>query len=324
MDHTVPKSEIEKVLRDFDRKKNEETVTESNSRSRDIVSSIGTESTLTVLMDIRKVMCDMESSIATLNDNIGMMMAFMRNESTKQQERHEQILAFMHNIGNKLEPSLQPRASMSVSDMSMMSPAPTKQTYYFRGDEIKNPESLVGCILMQVEQHASRLVDIEPTFSDTTITEMSQWGSAIRVLKGKDSDKLSIMPLSSFECSTALEIVASPVKGRPVTCRIEHIDELHNKCPSLMGQVEEFRKRLMRCPGIINTRKMLALAQLNYPYVSTEGVLNIRNESSGVKVSQIVVNLVKSLNQIQRGKYVAYILAGDKPIVAANKASQKD
>lgn len=324
MDHTIPKSDIERVLKDFDRKKNEESVTEANAKSRDIVSSIGTESTLTVLMDIRQVICNMESNIASLNSNFNIMASFLQNESVKQQERHEQTLAFMHNIASKLESSPQHRTSVSVSDMSTMSPAPSKQTYYFRGDEIRSPESLVGCILMHIEHHVSRLTDVESTFNDTSITEMPQWGSAVRSLKGEDTEKIKIMPLSSFECTTALEIVASPVKGRPVACRIEHINELCNKCPSLMGQVEEFRKRLVKCPGIINTRKLLALAQLSYPYVSVEGVLNVRSEVVATKISQNVVNLVKSMNHPQKTMYALRIFRGDRPIVAANAALQKN
>lgn len=262
--------------------------------------------------------------MSMLSENLNTMLTFMKVESAKQQERHEQTLAFMHNIASKLESLSQHRQSISVSDISMMSPAPSKQQFYFRGDEIKSPEAVIGCILMHIEYHAERLTEVEPAFNDTAVTEFKDWGSAIRVLKGKDSEKINVLPLSSFDCTTALEIVASPVKGRPVSCRIEHIDELCKNCPSLMGQVEEFRKRLVKCPGIVNTKKLLALAQLSYPYVTTEGVLNIRAEPIEVKVSQNIVNLVKPMNHPQRTKYVNNILKGDRPIVAANSALRKD
>lgn len=324
MDNTIPKSDYEKVLRNFDRKKNGESATEANERSRDIVSSIGTESPLTVLIDIRQIMCNTESSISALSENVRSLATLLQTESARQQERHEQTLAFMHSIASKLESVPQPRASMSVSDMSIMSPTPGKQTYYFRGDEIKSPESLIGCVLMHLEQHTARLTEVEPSFNDTTVTEFTNWGSAVRVLKGDGADKINVMPLKSFDATTALEIVASPMKGRPVSCRIEQINDLCNRCPNIMSQVEEFRKRLIRCPGIVNTRKMLVLAQLSYPYVTTEGVLNVRREAVEVKASQNVVNLVKSLNQPQRSRYVLSILKGDKPIVAANGALRKD
>lgn len=90
-----------------------------------------------------------------------------------------------------------------------------------------------------------------------------------------------------------------------------------------MGQVEEIRKRLVKCPGLVNANKTLALAQLRYPYVTPEGVLNINTEGGGTKVTQVVVNLVKSMNQPQRTAYATAVLKGERPIVAANAVPRK-
>jgi len=199
--------------------------------------------------------------------------------------------------------------------------------FYYRGDEVKAVDAVMGCIFIHLDMMITKSTPSESIESDATIMELKDWAAAVRILKAVESNytptrgKLSIPTLSSSECKHALGIVATPILGRTVVCKPEHISNLAINCPNLIGCIEEIRVRAIRCPGIISASRMKRLASIAYPYITGEGAVNIVDSSAKVPGSGVVYDRVRQMKELQKKVYVCAVLRdGIKPVIASRTA----
>ncbi|KAI1906220.1 hypothetical protein LOZ61_006778 [Ophidiomyces ophidiicola] len=325
MDNTIKPEDYETVLRKFDRRKEHDKFTNNNDASRQVAASIGAETPLVVLTDIRSLLSDISNKLDTSNELLSDSLKDNRNyraeDVAMREEHHKATLAYMQQLSD----SISSGSRGESLPLSYRSPASATKSsvkdsyYYYRGHEIKNSEAVIGCILMHLDILVSNSTDQHDSL-DASIMELPQWRSAVSVIKSADKN-LKFVKMSSFETSQALDIIASPVPGRPVTIQANHITELSNSCATIIGHVELIRNRLLQCPGIISINRARHLAALNFPYVTMEGILNLKTTIPRIAGSNAVIDTVRSLNDTQKKAYAAKVLNEQlKPIVASMHA----
>lgn len=332
MDYTISKDDIGKVLRDFDRKKHREIYQGDADKSKEITSAIGTETPITVLIDIRQTLCEVLSETSRTNQIMLECLdavKFMQSKAAEDtSEMHRQSLAYMQQMTDAINTLKFASSSVSSAHTPSLHSLPVQRSasaFYYRGDKLKTPESVIGCVFLHLNHILSKMTSEEVGTSDTTLMELTDWSSAVRLLKAADSvttpnhNKLTLPKLSSDEVTYALNLIASPAPGRATVCKPEHILDLSSNCPTLMSCVEEIRVRAVACPGIISASRCKRLASVSYPFVTSEGTLNITDKDFRVPGSRIVIDMVRSMTIPQKKSYCNLILKECmKPISAAN------
>ena len=325
MDHTIKPENIAAVLRDFDRKKEHESIVESSNTSLEVVSAIGTETSLTVLIDIRRLMSEL--LIATKESTTELQLQRQIDE-----QRHKETLGYLEQISDRI----QSVGGRSVSQLVVRPGSSTTGStnissgvsFYYRGDEIKTVQSVIGCILLHLDNMISRTLLSDIGEMDTTVMELRDWTAVVRILKDADSSTTAhtgVLKLPKFDATEtkhAINIIASPTSGRTTVCKTEHITDMLKSCSGIMGCVDEIRNRALQCPGILSPNRYYRLASISFPYVTNENTLNLQHttevQSAG---SKVVLDRVKQMVEQQKKIYVNEILKNNsKPLTAANTA----
>jgi len=270
MDNTIKEEQIQNVLRNFDRQKHQEVNTRASLRSLEVVSAIGTDTPLTVLVDIRQLLIEV-SNEARQNREL------LLQSHELNQKHHRESLGYLQQLSDDIRSTHQSAAVQLPMRQAVSNSQSSGDAYYYRGDEIKTTQSLVGCILLHIDAAVSKLTPIEIGSMDTTVMELKDWTAAVRILKDADSSMtphtgvLKLPNFNSTESRYSLNIVANPVQGRVTVCKLEHISDIVTTCPGIMNCVEEIRLRILECPGIISATRAKRLASVSYPFVTIWG-----------------------------------------------------
>jgi hypothetical protein len=315
--HTIPQDKIDETLRDFDRRKKDNSQRNEANTFREISSAIGSETPISVLFDIRELLSDILKQHIEVNARLQEQAEISNRQYSEMMERmndmHLEKIAYMDQIANvkSMQTSSSVLGQVSNLSVSHAQMSQTNQQYYYRGDELKTTDSVIGCIFMHLDYLVARV--LPETVPDTVPMEVSDWSTAIRILKDAESirtsitGKLSLPKRSSNEVEYALNIIATITKGRTPQCNIDQIYDLTIKCPSLMGCVEEIRQRSIRCPGIISPVRNRRLNTISYPYV-VDGVLNSLQTLADPIGSLVVNDGVKTMKIAARKEYCSLIL----------------
>lgn len=324
MDNTINPEEIANVLKQFDRHKQAEEYDTTSTNSREIVSSIGTDTPITVLLDIRQLITELLTETKVLNEKIDFQQEL--NE-----KRHKESLAFMFEMSKSVSRNNITHTPIVSSQPRSSFPTEHAATYYYKGDEIKTSQSVIGCILIHLVNLTSKTLSVSNDVSDVTVMELKDWASAVTILREVDSANtpnsgvLQLPKIGSTESQYALSIIAAPVAGRITILKCEHIAQLVANCSTVVKCVEEIRLRATKCPGIIGSSRLRILSAIEYPYVTNDGVLNIVAHSPRPIGSAVIHEKIKSMNINQKKIYAQLILRnGKKPVVALNEAFQSD
>lgn len=324
-DFTIKPEQYGEVLRKFDRKKEHNKITEANEAGRTAAGSIGGETPLLVLMDVRKELSDLSNRLDESNSIMRELLASLNNarddDAIKSEQRHKDMLAYMSQISDAISSS---RSIVSHPSVSLPQRSKTvkgtgsETTYYYYDFQIKNTEAVVGCILMHLCMLVTNnLGDFNE--KETTLFGLQEWTSAVRYVRLMDKFKLP--KFDTYDVQQSLEVVASDTLGRRVVLKIEHIGQLCNTCPTIMVGVEEMRRRIIQCPGVVTLSKSKQLATLDFPYVTIENTLNITDTDPKIAGSDALVDIVRSMNDTQKKSYTKEILLeGKRPMVAARHA----
>ena len=331
MDETIKPEDIASVLKQFDRQKESEQYSTASSNAREVVSSIGTDTPLTVLLDIRHIMTELCTEIRKRNERDDemsqLMFKFVRQQKESDDQRHREMLAFMNKLsksGVHVPTPLPPSVSAQMKSLSI---SDSNDKYYYKGDEIKTSQAIIGCFLLHLDLIVSRNLPVSNDTSDTVVMELKDWSSAVTILREAESNNtpstgiLTLPKKTSEEAIQTLDVIASPISGRSVVCKTEHIQSLILNCPTISNCVEEIRQRALLCPGIISSSRLRNLSALDFPYVTREGVLNIVNTAPKPRGSNILHEKIKQMNAHQKKIYAQLVLAnGHKSIIAATTA----
>lgn len=325
-DYTIKPEDIEEKIRNLDRRKHEDAIAKSSNDALAAVSAVGTETPITVLMDIRQILSDISSEMRTNREQQEELLELSRKQ-------HRETLAYMQAICDetrKLQtvPSHVSHERGLYDGMSSgLSSANSETKYYYRGDEIKTIEAVVGCILLHLDLLISKAIPPDPTALDTTIMELNDWAGLVRILKLADSNVTSTdgpLKLPSFRSSEVrdvMNIIASPTKGRTVTCKPEHMLEIVSSYPNMAHIVNEVRLRILECPGFISAVRMKRLSSVSFPFVTSDFNMNITDPNPRVAGSRIVADRVKEMKHLHKVKYSNAILRDKmRPMNACTKA----
>lgn len=325
MDNTIKPEQYADVLRKFDRKKEHNEYEDSNNTGRTIAGSIGAETPLLVLMDIRKELSDISIRMEESNNITRDLLIHLNNarddDAIKRDQQHKDMLAYMQQLSDSMQSSrnvVSTPSAITTPREKHVYGSSAENTYFYYDYQLKTSESVVGCILMHLYMLVSNnLGDFRNTTVDSSLFGLSEWTSTVRNLRSSDSYKLP--KFSSFDVKQALDIVASTTMGRRVTLKIEHISELSNTCPTIIIAVEEMRNRIMRCPGFVPLLKAKCLATLEFPYVTMENTFNVATTDPKIPGSDALIDMVKSMNDSQKKRYVKEVLNLEKKPMAATR-----
>lgn len=319
MDRTIQQEDIQEVLRNFDRKKESEKKSNINTEALNISSAIGTETPMTVLIDIRQCICELTDTVKKSNED-----AATREERSLQ--RHMELLAYISGINDTLQK--QRSESHTSIQRGVSLPIHTKQEqreYFYCGDKLSTKNAVMGCVLMQIYNAVVRQMS-ETTYhqTDATPMELKHWSTLVTIVAEAESNtthtngKLTLPKQNSSECITASELVASTVPGRSTSCTLKHLRRLQEECPSIIAAVNEIIERIIACPGLISSSRSKCLNSLSFPLITRDGTLNVSGNNVQKGATKIVLDIVSSLNVPQRKQYASKVLRDNvKPLVAA-------
>lgn len=318
---------LEDAVRDMDRRKVQEEVGLAAKSGLDAAASVGTETPMVLLRDIRRCMLDMSEMLREFERERCEREA--AREIRKEQE-HSEIIATLQQMSSGVSGStVAPRQSMSRDSMMSMNTVGEKREFYDHNTRISTGAQVVAAVLMQLDsvlQNSGQLPHIEA--KDTVILDLKGWSSPILKVSGVESantanrPKVNLPKQSQQETITVLEKVSSTTQGRTQSFRVADVVVLQNTCPSVMGIVEEIRQRLLRCPGILPESRRERLAYLRYPYATRDAELNVSRTAEAYKsVGPVLLDGVSKLKDDRKKFYVSEVLTNSvQPIVAYNKA----
>lgn len=310
--------QVTEALKRFDRKKDSEDAAEANAEALKISSAIGTETPITVLMDIRQCIREQSELLRGLNDKLV-------EAETCNATRHREILALMCDISDGVKLGTSTGAAHNLSTPGSLSPAAAVREYYYGGDKLATKNSVAGCVLMQMFNAAQRhSPDGAPHQADTMPMDLRSWSSLVSIVVEAESNitqvkgKLALPKQSTYESTTASELVSSTTQGRMTVCKLENFKRLQDECPAVSSSVEEIRRRVVACPGLVSQAKCRVLSRIGYPFVTKDGSFNITDSHANKGGSEIVVSKVSHFNVPQKKVYAVRVLKdGMKPMMAA-------
>lgn len=328
MDRTVNQDDISRVLMQMDRMKKQELDDTEAAVAAASVSAIGTNTPMTLLVDIRQAISDQTKAMLRGQD-------IMLQQMEESKRMHSETIAYMQEMSDLLR-----RAPTAVAPTYQLplrtggtggatTPDAATPVYYHQGDIVNDGPKVMACMLIQLERISSRNMGSTPGMPlDTVAMELKDWVSVIKSIAKAESTvtertgKLTIPKITSSEAQHILNIVTSPTKGRNVMCKAEHFNDITTNCPAMTGCMEEIRTRILRCPGVIGMQRARSLAHIPFPYVDDNGDV-IKVEPTKKELGSVIMaDKVSRLNVPQREVYITCILRdGDRPITAAEKAA---
>lgn len=324
MDRTIGPEAIEEVLRNFDRRKDAEKRADASTEALNIASAIGTETPMTVLIDIRQCICELTAVLRTSNED-----AAAREEASAR--RHNETLAFMSEMNDSLRKGhVTSHAPTSMRTSPSVNSKQEQREYFYGGDKLSTKNAVAGCVLMQVYNVAVReMSGSSYQQMDATPMELKHWSSLVSIVVEADSNitstkgKLVLPKQTSSESITASELVASTVEGRNTLCKLEHLRTLQEECPSIIAVISEVRERIIACPGLLSPSRFRCLASISFPLVTRDGTLNMSSVDSRKGVTKVILDVISSLNIPQKKQYAMKVLRDNtKPLVAAKEVEK--
>jgi len=326
----VSQDDITRVLAEMDRKKKKESDDADTLAASESVSAIGTNTPMTLLIDIRQAIGDQTEVLRKNQD----LIVYQMEEAKRM---HTESIAYMQEMSMLLRQA--PISSIAPAQQSSLGsigssrvniPDSTSKKWYHVGTEVDNSNKMMACLLIQLERIASRnMGSKQGSTLDTKAMELKDWVSVIKAVAKAESTvtdregKLAIPKITSSEGQYVMNIVASPTPGRHIMCKPEHFNDVTVNCPGITGCLEEIRIRILKCPGVVGRQRARALASIPYPYIDENQDI-IQNEVTNKEIGNaIVIGKVDKLNVPQTEIYVSQILKhNQRPMVAVETAAE--
>jgi hypothetical protein len=317
---------LQDAILNMDRRKVQDEVTSAAKSGLDAAASIGTETPMVVLRDIRRCITDLSETIREREEA-------EREREARAEARHTEMIATLQSIAIRASVGggSGPRTSLSRESTSSIWADEEKREFYHYKIKVNTGARVIAVILMQLDtvlKNSGQLPTDAP--QDSVILDLKGWTSPILKVAGVESTvttvktKVELPKLSQEETVKALEKVSSTIEGRSQPFRVADAVQLQESCSGVIGIVEEIRQRLIKCPGILPESKRTRLAYLKHPYVTREGDLNISMIADGfAKAGPVVVDGVAKFKDDVRKFYISEVLGkGTVPILAFNKSKK--
>jgi len=294
---------------------------ETANSARRISSSVGVETPVVVLSDIRDVQC---KTLEVLKD----IRSFLVEVDKVQEHRHKELCTVLLGATSGISAAA-PRVGATGQEHPTGRTGVPRQQYYYGSTTILNGSYLLGCIMM----HLDLIAREHPFFSrirntDNTVADTKSWFNLVSMALNSDKDSkvgLRLPKPGDDDFSSACRIVASPVEGRRPSCDLTHFNSLLVECPALMNTVEWLRQALVKCKGVLSPERECRLGRIAHPFIGEDQELRIANESKLVLPNRAFHSNVALLKATKKKKYMALVLGNSiKPADALAKASEAE
>lgn len=280
---------------------------------RSVSSSIGTETPLGVLVEIREGQSRVLSSIKDLIDTY-------KESDAKAQRRHEEMCTILLGIAERDRSSSQ--VTTKTSSVSLpQGDAPSRSGSYYGGSLISNGNYLIACILM----HIDNMLRDHPRFrklaaTDSTHMDVKDWYNICTTVFNADKDSkmgLRIPKPGDQDFREAITMVASPVSGRRPACDASHLTLLISTCPAIMTTVEWMRVAILKCTGLLSPERTCRFKLIKYPFVTEDSELLVADTTVLRMPNKWFHQDVLKMKAAQKKKYAELVLKDSiKPIDA--------
>lgn len=285
-----------------------------------VSSSIGSETPLGVLAEIREGQTRMIEEIKGL-------AGILQEAELRTEQRHRETCTILLGIA-ELGGGGVPPGTETVPAVQAETRGTSRSCSYYGSHAITNGTYLVACVLM----HIDSMLQSHPVFKkiqnrDSTFMDIKDWyvvcGSAF------NADKVSKVGLripkpTDEDFRSAVRMMASPVCGRRPVCEASHLSLLLASCPALMTTVEWMRVTLLKCAGVLSPERTCRFRRLSHPFVSEASELLV-DEASTLKLPNKWLHQdVLSLKVTARKEYMRLVLEESlKPMDAIGKVKVK-
>lgn len=284
--------------------------------TRQGVSSIGVETPVTLLADIR----DIQSKALEAARETNRLLA---EKEANDERRHKEMCTLLLGLLEQSKSSVHGGASTihTSSILGHQSLEGAKTQFYYGSTAISTGTHLVGCILM----HIDALLAEHPVFhkyqtSDVSFMDLKDWGTLVSYLLNADKASkggLRLPKPTDEDFKSVCRVVAATAPGRRPRCDVSHIAALLAEAPGVMNTVEWVRLAIIKCKGVVSPEKELRFSQLTYPFVNEETDLSIKVAEHRRLPSKSLFRSVSDLKATQKKRYMSLILEGEKTPMTA-------
>lgn len=144
-----------------------------------------------------------------------------------------------------------------------------ERVYYCEGQAVTTGAGVIGVALMQIiSVVADEYMSVHhPSVTNDNPLSFKELRSV--VTGATDADPSITAPkLSSSNTIDALKYVCSTDPSIPTRCTVTHLAEVTRECSQVLSVVEQVRKRLLQCEGVLGPYQHMCLAYVEYPYAS--------------------------------------------------------
>lgn len=287
---------------------------------RSISSSIGTETPLGVLTEIREGQSRILESIKDLSDTY-------KEIETSNQRRHQEMCTILLGIAERDRNASQVVTKTSSVTLPSLS-SPSRGNYYYGSHSISNGNYLIACILM----HIDSMLHDHPRFkklqnTDSTHMDVKDWYNICTAIFNADKQSkvgLRIPKPTDDDFREAVVMVASSVSGRKPACDASHLTLLLSKCPAMMATVEWTRTAILKCTGLLSPERTCRLRLIKYPFVTEESELLIETAATLKMPNRWFHQDVLNMKATPKKEYIRLVLEESvKPVDAIGMVKVK-
>jgi hypothetical protein len=287
-------------IRDITEKISLNSNTHKANLHREVSSSIGSETPLSVLTEIR------ESQGRAVEELKSISQALVEADK-KTEERHREMCTLLLGLsGMGMAPDASPTGTGAAQ------PPSGAPKYYYGSNLIKDGTYLMACILM----HIDKILSSHPTFkkignTDSTFLDVKDWYVICSsVLNADKSAKAGLrLPKPTDEdFRGAARIVASTVPGRRPECDSAQLALLLTVCGSGMTTVEWMRSATLRCSGVLSPERTCRFRLTEHPFVTEDGELLVKEVVKLQLPVRKIHQEVMAMKVTKRKEYMRLIL----------------
>lgn len=288
----------------------------SASTSRVISSSIGSETPVGVLTEIRE-------GQARVLDEMKNILAMQQEIEARTQERHREMCTILLGLVEAGGTHRSAAAKALGPARSIAEPA-QKSQFYYGPSAITNGKYLFACIFL----HLDRMLKAHPRFkkiedTDKTLFTIKEWYNMCSyALDGDKESKagLRIPKPTDEDFISAAGIVASTLPGRKPECDTSHISLLLSQCSEMMNTVEWLRVALIKCTGVLSPERTCRFKLIQHPFINADSVLLVSDTPTLRMPNKYMHQDVMAMKATQKKEYMELVLGSSMKAVDAISA----
>lgn len=248
----------------------EQSLTDKNLRSKsrahlDIAASIGAETSVSILSDIRSLLSQL---VIAQQENNRLLEAAEQNNSN----RHNDICVAL------LKDTV---ASTPATPLHLATSDSSSNGFWYGDTRIISSTNLIGCVLYHLDQ----LLMAHPRFArialrDTENYDVKRWSSltSLTTMSLRDTGNTIYLPKPKDHVfSDIAQLIASSEKGRRPKVNVNVLLSVMEVAPAFTSTLYTVHDTIVKLSGMVTPSKEARFRRLLQPYVNDNLELNIEN-----------------------------------------------